>query len=102
MELNLIKQNVNYWKDFDVTLSLLELYTDGAVEEKKMSFGAVLCDPDGTSEYFMFNIDEPFVSTWHAAGIRHAVAQSEMLPVIMSKMLWKDRIRDRSAHPFLH
>ncbi len=29
------------------------------------------------------------------SGIRHAVAQSELLPVIMAKMLWKERLRDR-------
>jgi hypothetical protein len=71
------------------------LYTDGAVEQGECACGAVLCDSDGTNEFFMYQVKDPFTSAWSAAGIRHAVAQTEMLPVIMAKMLWKERLRDR-------
>jgi hypothetical protein len=73
------------------------IFSDGAegdVPGCEAACGAILFDPnDGTSQYFGEPIPAELVSEWKSDGASKIIAQAELLPVLISKQIWADRIR---------
>ena len=81
-------------------LSPLFFYTDGAVEGSWAGAAAILYDPDGDSEFLDFVIDEGFLAEWAALGSSHAVTQCELLPALVARLVWADRLQGRDLLHF--
>jgi hypothetical protein len=80
----------------------LLLYTDGAVEKGVITCGAVLFDVvNDEVRYFGDTVPESFVQQWEDLGVVHAVAQSELIPVAVSRIIWRSRLRDRRVIHFI-
>ena len=78
------------------------VFTDGACEGTNFSTstcGAVLWDPmTDTFEFFGFLIPEAVSAAWKAEGsVEQVIAQAELLPVLLSKILWAGVLRDRAS-----
>ncbi len=65
----------------------VRLFTDGAVETKLSSCGAVLF-VDDRAEYFSFVVPKGLLQEWAKLGSNHAVARVELLPVILARQVW--------------
>ena len=70
------------------------LYSDGAVEDGRMTYGAVLFWPCGVrSEFIMGEVPAIAAAAWARLGLKHAVAQTELYPVLLSKVVWHSPLR---------
>ena len=69
------------------------LYTDGAVEHDVASCGAVLCLRNGEVRILQFEVPPNLYARWRSIGTRHCVAQAELLPVLVAKRTWLDKLR---------
>ena len=65
------------------------LYTDGAVEGSTATAGAVLCMPNLPWRVIQFHIPAELLDLWTSRGSKHAVAQTELYPVLVAKLTWK-------------
>eukprot|EP00971_Amphidinium_carterae_P341361 6480127-Amphidinium_carterae.1 len=63
------------------------LYTDGAVEDGIGTAGAVLFIR-GSVRVLSYTIPTELMESWYKLGSKHAVAQSELHPVLVSKRTW--------------
>ena len=89
------------WKHSGDSAPLI-LYTDGAVEGGEVTCGAVLFDfPNDEVRYFGARVPVEFVQEWEALGVVHAVAQSELLPVTVSRLIWRSRLLSRRVIHFI-
>ena len=80
----------------------LILYTDGACEEDLITSGALLYDPDtGVSEFWGAEVPKGLRKEWKAAGVAHAVAQSELYPVLVSLRTWRKVLKSRDVLHFI-
>ena len=66
------------------------IYTDGAVEGDKHSCGGMCFQAGRPPQFFSFEVPEPWKAIWRKRGIRHAVAQTEALPVLVARLVWGD------------
>jgi hypothetical protein len=83
------------------TLPVL-IFTDGAYEQGKATVGGVLYDPlDQTVECFGAEVPHQLVARWHATGIEQVIGQAEILPAIVARLLWGDRLRGRKCINFV-
>ncbi len=73
------------------------LYTDGACEDI-ISCGAVLFPfPNSKPLYFGSVIPERFTRIWKLAGVRHAVTQSELMPVLVARLTFAKHLAGRDV-----
>ena len=68
------------------------LYTDGACEAGKSTFGAVLSIRGSPFQVFEGEVPDRLVERWRRQNVRHAIAQVELLPVLLSLNTWKDNL----------
>ena len=82
------------------------LFVDGAFETADDgsyigSIGAVIYDPiDKACELFRLSVSSPHLAFLLGAG-KTAIFQLEILPVVVSRLLWTDRLRDRALFTFV-
>ena len=70
------------------------LYSDGAVEGGRMTYGAILFWPCGArSEFIMGEVPAIAAAAWARLGLKPAVAQTELYPVLLSKVVWHSPLR---------
>jgi hypothetical protein len=103
---------LSFWHDFlldpvprTVPLSPhrrpLVIFTDGCCMEKDgeifAGFGGVMIDPeDGAYEFFQGKVEGEFRSILtHGGEKAQIVGQAEMIPCVISRILWADRLRHR-------
>ena len=80
----------------------LVIFTDGVVEDGLAGFGAVLFCLGARSEYIEGVIPSDVLgSLGFKKGTVHPVAQAEMVPVILARMLWAPKLRERKVLWFL-
>ena len=80
------------------------VFTDGAHEElvPLTSHGAVLIDPaTDTRLFFGESIPSAIVDAWSSTGKRQLVGQAEVLPVLVSKVVWARLLKGRKVIWFL-
>ena len=65
------------------------LYTDGACESEGSSFGAVLFQVGRAAQVIEGRVPDNLVSRWRRLNVRHAIAQVELLPVLLSLNTWQ-------------
>ena len=83
------------------SLRPLILYTDGACESQSTA-GAVLYIPETKSyEYWGMVIPAELTGKWADAGVRHAVGQAEVWPVLISYRTWEVVIKGREILHFI-
>ena len=70
------------------------LYTDGAVEDGKATYGAVLCIKGSKVRVTQEMVPREQVAEWLELGSRHCVAQTELIPVLKSKQTWGSYLTD--------
>eukprot|EP00971_Amphidinium_carterae_P117403 2325579-Amphidinium_carterae.1 len=71
---------------------------DGACEDegRQVSCGGLLVDPEGGNEVFGFVIPEWLLTTWRGPmHKKQLIGQTEILPILVSRLLWSDRLRGR-------
>ncbi len=71
----------------------VRLFTDGAVEPSLASCGAVIFVDDKV-EFFSFVVPPSLLAEWASLGTTHAVAQVDLLPVILAKHIWAQYLTD--------
>jgi hypothetical protein len=71
----------------------VRLFTDGAVEPSLASCGAVIFVDDKV-EFFSFVVPPDLLAEWASLGSTHAVAQVELLPVIIARHIWACHLTD--------
>jgi hypothetical protein len=77
------------------------LYTDGACEAS-VTCGAVLFPfPSSAPLFWGSLVPDRFTSAWKALGVRHAVTQSELLPVLVSRLTWSQHLCGRDVILFI-
>lgn len=86
---------------FENCNEVVQLYTDGAFEAGSATCGAVVFSPGFKPECFGFTVPKSLVSKWHALGSEHCVAQAEMLPALVAKVLWKPMLCGRRVIHFI-
>jgi hypothetical protein len=82
------------------------VFTDGACEGEQfeeVTCGAIVFDPRSEfSEHFGLRVEDAVVNRWkEAGGVEQVIAQAELLPVLLSRQLWRDRLKDRSVLYFI-
>ena len=76
-------------------------YTDGACEAK-ITAGALLFDPEDQSvKLWGIVVPKTFSDEWLRVGVKHAVAQCETFPVLVSLTTWPEELRDREVLHFV-
>eukprot|EP00971_Amphidinium_carterae_P297110 5902457-Amphidinium_carterae.1 len=70
------------------------LYTDGAMEENYAGAGAVfiLLDSSQPAGVLSVAIPDHLIERWRGRS-KHAVAKAEMLPALLARATWVDRLR---------
>ena len=79
------------------------IFTDGACEGSEVTIGAVLFDDDfGPPEHFGYRVPERVWNGWKSkASQLQVIGQAEIAPVIIAKLTWADRIRNRKVIVFI-
>eukprot|EP00971_Amphidinium_carterae_P173859 3446090-Amphidinium_carterae.1 len=82
------------------------LFTDGACEEGPQGLlatcGAVLFDRrTNTRHVFGVVIGPPLLHEWCVHGKRQVVTEAELLPILLAKRLWADRLRGAKVLTFV-
>ena len=78
------------------------LFTDGSFENGIARCGAVLFDPVAdTTQYWGHVVSRDTVVAWNSLGSMHAIAQAELLPVLISLHTWMTFIADRYLMVFV-
>eukprot|EP00971_Amphidinium_carterae_P012366 243380-Amphidinium_carterae.1 len=77
------------------------LYRDGAIEENFAGAGAVLCLPDKAQPVRVMSVGIPehLLVRWRSRS-RHAVGEAELLPAVLARSTWTERLRGRSVIDF--
>ena len=68
------------------------LYTDGACEADGSTFGSVLFDGSSSAQVFEGRVPRELLHKWRRLNVRHAIAQVELLPVLLSLNTWKEKL----------
>jgi len=85
------------------------LFVDGAVEPKHpgsnelvASIGGVALDPGTRSfQWFGATVPESVVSAWQSSGSKQVIAQAEILPVLVARVLFAATFAGRSTLCFV-
>jgi len=77
----------------------LLLFTDGACEfaegNRLVTCGAILFDPrDSTAHCFGVQIVGPILDEWSRGGKSQLVTEAELLPLLLARLVWHDRLAD--------
>ena len=71
------------------------IFVDGACEDET-SVGGVLIDPLGMPEFFGAVVSPATVDTWKSKlGQEQVIGQAELFPLLVSRLIWSERIRGR-------
>eukprot|EP00971_Amphidinium_carterae_P346010 6487256-Amphidinium_carterae.1 len=70
------------------------LYTDGSCESKYSGIGGILFATSSTPRCFEERVPQEILSRWAESGIKHAIAQVELLPVWLALKVWGDLMCD--------
>ena len=87
--------------NFSNCSEVAQLYTDGAFENGRATCGAVLFAPNCKPECFGLTVPRSLVDKWRSLGSEHCIAQAEMLPVLISKVLWKSSLQSLRVIHFI-
>jgi hypothetical protein len=84
----------------------IRLFTDGACEPaaqhgRRVSVGAVLFPPRGPPVFWGVVVPPSITRAWADADDAQVIAQAELLPVLLSKLVWADVLRDRPLLVFV-
>ena len=82
------------------------LFTDGACEQvggsTVVTIGGVLLLPaDRTMLYFSGTVPPALVQTWEADGSRQVIAEGELFPQLVARLIWADHLRSTSCLSFI-
>jgi hypothetical protein len=83
------------------------LFCDGACEfvdseNALVTCGAVLIDQvDGCLHYFRMTINKRLTDEWRLEGKQQLVTEAELLPVLIARLLWADRLRNSKLLNFI-
>ena len=78
------------------------VFTDGAFDEFKCTCGAIMFDKHkGVVEHFGFEIERDIVRAWQADGSKQPIALAELLPIVLSKFVWKEKLAGRFVLTFI-
>jgi len=78
------------------------IFTDGAFEAGVATVGGVLWDPaDGAFEFFGGVVGKELVKKWQATGIEQVIGQAEILPALLARLLWQERLVGRRSLNFI-
>ena len=78
------------------------IFTDGAFERGIATIGGVLFDPlDSAIECFGGQVGPETVDRWRATGIEQVIGQAGILPVIIARTIWRDRLLGRRNISFI-
>ena len=72
------------------------LYADGSLEGDFAGIGAVLFVGDDV-EYIELTVLVDVLESWRVAGSRHAISQVELVPVLVAKLTWADKIKTKDV-----
>ena len=70
------------------------LYTDGALEDGVATFGAIIFDGPEV-RHFGGTVPTVVLSYWMGSGSKNPIALVELLPVLVARVIWKDRLAGR-------
>ena len=85
-----------------VELPTVLLFTDGACEPNLVSCGAVLYDPlHDEVLMFGFEVNELLVQEWRTSGKEQLVTEAELLPQLVARVAWGDRLLHRKVINFV-
>ena len=70
------------------------LYTDGALEDGVATFGAIIFDGQEV-RHFGGTVPTVVLSYWMGSGSKNPIALVELLPVLVARVIWKDRLAGR-------
>ncbi len=85
------------------------LFTDGACEQddlgnmfNRVTIGAVIIDShDGFIEHFGLPVSRALIDYWKSDGTNQVITEAELLPILISKLHWKNRFKDRKVISFI-
>lgn len=82
------------------------LFSDGACEylgsERLVTCGALLYDPrDGALLFFGFRVNQYLEAEWARSGRRQLVTEAELLPQLIARRLWSNRLANAKVISFL-
>ena len=81
------------------------IFTDGAFEltpRPLATVGSVLFHPDKRSvSYFGSTVPDKIIQTWRSLGSKQVIHQTEILPVLISVIMWADVLRDHRVFVFV-
>ena len=82
------------------------VFSDGACEyesaKRVVTMGALMYDPrDQALEYFGIEVVSSLQELWAASGKAQLVTEAEILPQLIARMIWKDRIRNSNLISFV-
>ena len=85
----------------------LLLFTDGFCEDKgdvSAGHGAILIDPlDEFAEAFGQYVPEELVEAWrNSGGYDQVVAQAELLPTVVARVLWKTKLCQKKGRRIIN
>lgn len=72
------------------------VYTDGAVEGDAHTFGAICFTSAGVS-LFKGSVDNELKDSWRKLGVQHAIAQTELLPIVLAKLTWSRLLKGKKV-----
>ena len=73
------------------------LFTDGAVDAGRVTVGAVLFLLGSPPEAFGVEVPREVVSRWRTVDEEQVIAQAELLPVLLSLLVWRGKLAGRYA-----
>eukprot|EP00971_Amphidinium_carterae_P130065 2576389-Amphidinium_carterae.1 len=76
------------------------IFTDGAVEGEgsgTCTIGGVAFFPSKRPEYFSSHVPDVLVNAWKSEGRKHVIFHTELLPVMVSQLLWSCELEGRLA-----
>ena len=84
----------------------VRLFTDGACEPtaqdgRRVSVGAVLLVPGRRPEFFGVAVPPCVTDAWSADGDSQVIAQAELLPVLLAKLVWAQVLADAPLIVFI-
>jgi hypothetical protein len=83
----------------------LLLFTDGAAEgvnRQDVTIGGVLIDTvTQITRFYGCAVDPSLVRCWQSGGSQQVIGQGELLPVLLSRRLWKEEMQGRRVFAFV-
>ena len=81
------------------------IFTDGAEGDicgAEAACGALMVDPaDGAREYFGEAIPTSLINQWKSGGLKKIIALAELLPILIAKQVWGERLGNKRVVIFV-